>query len=273
MYSGCRSTPIPLFERSEKEVADRIRRKVKALRGVEDCKKVSLTFTRKKPRIQLLVTLEGNPSYEETHVICSTIDRQVRHTMPNARLAIGSETSSFKDDDEAVRKIVKRIAEEEPGSRGAQNIHLRGLNGKVGVDFLLLEADIQSARKVLSRSEIEVGQKLKAADSRVSEVVIHRESISEFVLGERSGHGTEARCYIEHVAKHFPSLSMLEPPVIRAIGDQLRVRIRVAPAARISPESANEVASKFGAAIKNGFQAITKVDIIQGTGDRALGVM
>lgn len=230
-------------------------------------------FTRKKLRIQLHVTLEGNPSYEETHVICSTIDRQVRRTVPNADVAIDSETSALKQNVEALWKIVKRIAEGEPGSRGAQNIHVNEVNGKVGVDFLLLESDKQTARKLLSRSETEVGKKLKAADSHISEVVIHRESISELVLSETSAHGTEARCYIEHVAKHFPSLGLLAPPVIRAIGDQLHVRIRVVPAATIGPGGANEVASKFRAAIKNGYHAITKVDIIEGTGDRALGMM
>lgn len=249
-------------------MAHRIRRKVEALRGVEECHDVSMSFTRKKPRIQLHVTLEGNPSYEETHVICSTIDRQVRRTVPNARVAIGSETSALKTNDEALWKIVKQIAEGEPGSRGAQNIHLNGVNGKVGVDFLLLEADTQTARKLLSPNETEVGQKLKAADSRISEVVIHRESISNLVLDEKSGHGTEARCYIEHVAKHFPSLRLLDPPVIRAIGDQLHVRIRVAHATMIGPEGADEVA-KFGTAVKNGYHAITKVDIIEGTGHRA----
>jgi divalent metal cation (Fe/Co/Zn/Cd) transporter len=205
--------------------------------------------------------LKGNPDYEETHVICSRIDRQVRHVVPNVRVAIRSQTSALKDNDEAVWKVVKRIAEGEPGSRGAQNIHLNEVNGKVGVDFLLLEAGTQTARKPSSCAQIEVSKKLKAADSRISEVVIHGGSTSELSMNEWSGHGVEARCYVEHVAKHFPSLTLLSSPVIRPIGNQLHVRIRVVPAPTISQEGANEITPKLKAAIKNGYQAITKVDI------------
>jgi hypothetical protein len=229
---------------------------VKALKEVGDCSEVSMDFSTKKPRIQLRVTLNGNPGYEEAHAICSTIDRRVRHIVPNARVAIGSEASALKENEKTIWKIVKRIAETEPGSRGAQNIHLNQVNGKVGVDFLLLEADAQTAR-----TEIEVANKLKTADSRISEVVIHRESVSRLTLDERSGHGTEARCYIEDVAKHFPSLRLINV-VIRAIGDHLHVRIRVAPELTMSQERLNEAASQLGAAIKNGYHAITKVDTL-----------
>ena len=196
-------------------------------------------------------------------MVSSRIDRQVRHIVPNARVAIGSKTGEFKDRGDVVRKLVKQIAEGEPGSRGAQNIHLHGVNGNVGVDFLLLE-DPQTAPMNLSRTETEVGQRLKAADSRISEVVIHRESVSGLTLGEWSGHGVEARCYVEHIVKHFSSLRLLDPPVIRVIGDQLRVRIRVVPTATTGTEGANMTASKLRAAIKNGYDAITKVEIIEG---------
>ena len=265
--------PIPVFERSEKEIAQLIRRRVKSLRGVEDCSGVSMGFTRKKLRTELHVTLKGNPGYEETHAICSTIDRQVRHTVPNARVATCSRTSALEESDQAFWHIVKGIADGEPGSRGALNIHLIEVNGKVGVDLLLLEAETQAARKPSSRTEMEIAQKLKAADSRISEVVIHRESVAGLVVGEWSGHGVEARCYVEHVAKHFPSIRLFDSPVIRTIGDRLHVRIRIVPISTIGQEGTSEVASKLTAAIKNGYHAITKVDIIEGHKDSASGMM
>jgi hypothetical protein len=264
--------PIPLFERSEREIANRIKRRVKTLRGVVDCNKVSMGIIREKRRIQLHVTLKENLDYEETHVICSTIDRQVRHMVPSARVTIRSETSGLKDNGQAVWKIVKGIVDAQPGSRGAQNIHLNRLNGKIGVDLVLLGAGTQAAPS-LPRAEIEVEKKLKAADSRISEVVIHRESLSELVLDERSGHGTETRCYIEHVANRFPNLRLLSPPVIQIVSGQLYVRIRVVLTASISKEGRNEIGSELRAAIKNGYQAITKVSIIEEHGDRALSVI
>jgi hypothetical protein len=265
--------PIPLYERSERENARRIRRKVKALRGVVDCNEISMSFTREKPRIQLHVTLKEHSGYEETHAICSAIDRQVRHMAPGAHVTIRSETSGLKDNGEAVLKIVKGILEGQPGSRGAQNIHLIALDGKIGVDLILLWTYTRAAPSRSCAAEMEVTKKLKAADPRISEVVIHKESLSELVLAERSGHGTEARCYIEHVANRFPDLRLLGPPVIRIIGDQLHVRIRVVPSASIGQERRNEISSKLSAAIKNGYHAITKVVIIGGPGDGALGVM
>jgi len=255
--------PIPLFERSGREVADRIRRSVKALSGVVDCNQVSMGFIREKPPIQLHVTLRENLGYEETHVTCSMIDRRIRHMVPDSRVTIRSETIGLNDNGDAILKIVKGIVEGEPGSRGAQNIHLIGLNGKIGVDLVLLEAGTRATPSHPSRAEIEVGKKLKAADSRISEVVIHRVSPHELVVDERSGHGTEARSYIEHVVNRFPTLRLLSPPVIRRVGNQLHVRIRVVPSASIGQEGRNEIGSKLMAAIKKGYQAITKVEMIE----------
>ena len=254
--------PIPLFERSQSQIANRISRKVKTLRGVADSE-VSMGLAREKPRIQLHVNLKENPGYEETHVICSIIDRQVRYMVPDARVDIRSETSELKDNAEPVWKTVKGIVEGEPGSRGAHNIHLNILNRGIGVDSVLLKASTQAAPGRSSSPEIEVGKKIKAADPRISEVVIHPVPLPAFILGERLGHGTEARCYIEHVTKSFPSLKLLGPPVIRTIGDQLYVRIRVAPMSSIGQEEVGEIGSKLKAAIKTGYQAITRVDIIE----------
>src|ERR1700758_383825 len=102
--------PIPVVERSEREVANKIRRKVRSLAGVAECREVTMGFTRKKPNIHSHVLLRGNPSFEQTHPICSMIDREVRILVPNARVVIHSEPDAAGDTSD-IWKIVKRIAD------------------------------------------------------------------------------------------------------------------------------------------------------------------
>ena len=129
--------PIPLVERSESYIANRIRIRVGSLSDVAACAEVSIGYTRKKPSIHLEVKLRGNPTSEETHRVCSMIEDRVRYLVPNSHVDINSQSVGI-DDLGLVWSVVRELAEEEPGSRGAQNIHLSGVGGGLGVDCLLV---------------------------------------------------------------------------------------------------------------------------------------
>jgi hypothetical protein len=257
--------PIPLLERSDREMAQKIRRKIQSLQEVADCKEVSVGFTRKKPSIHFHVLLRGNPSFEETHKICSRIDREVRHLVPNARVIIHSEPRGA-DKTKEVWKIVKRVADGEPGSRGVQNIHLRSMNGNLGVDFSLQVSTLMTGKKA-DELESRISQKLRAADSRISEVVVHQESVPYLVFSEQWGHGTEMRAYVEHVSKRFPEIVWLGPPIIRRMSDGLYLADRVAFTPGTSADRASQIRLELGAAIKSGYPGIARTEIIEEQGN------
>ncbi len=244
-----------------RETVRRIRRRVRALAGVKECVDVRMSFTRKKPHIHVHVLLDGDPDYDGIHRISATIDHEVRKVVPNARVTIRSDPAKGGGEAERIWELVKRIAEGEPGSRGAHNIHIQNLGGKLGVDFHLEVAagmSVAQAHDVATRIE----KKLKAANPTISEVVTHEETVSDVASNERSGHGTELRWYIEHVAKRFPEIKLASPPIVRQLGnDQLHVIIRAAFSPDLSMEKASQIASRFDAAIKQGFPAIVRVDI------------
>jgi Dimerisation domain of Zinc Transporter len=252
--------PIPLLERSDRELAHRIRRRVRELPEVADCNDIQVGFTRKKPNIHFHVLLKQNHTFEETHPICAGIEMEVRSLVPNARLVIHSKPSGT-DESKEVWKLVKSIAEAEPGSRGVQNIHLRGMDGKLGVD---LRFQVSSSRTGKPTQELEshLGIKLKTADPSISETIIHQESVPDLVLSEQSGQGAELTSYIEHVARRFPEVVGLGPPLVRKMTDGLHVIDRVAFMPGISDAKLAEVTSKFSDAIRSGYPAIASAEII-----------
>jgi divalent metal cation (Fe/Co/Zn/Cd) transporter len=220
-----------------------------------------MTFTRKKPHVHVRVLLKGDPAYDGIHKISATIDHEVRKVVPNARVSIRSGPSEGAGEAERIWELVKRTAEDEPGSRGVHSIHIQSLGGKLGVDFHLevgAGMSVGQAHEVAARIE----KKLKAANPTISEVVTHEETVSDLTSYERSGHGTELRWYIEHVTKRFPDIKLASPPIIRQLGDRhLHVIIRAAFKPDVSMEKASQIASRLDAAIKQGFPAIVRVDI------------
>jgi hypothetical protein len=262
--------PIPLVERSESYVSHRVKRRVRSLDEVADCTDISIGYTRKKPSIHLEVTLEGNPSYEKTHGICSTIEEAVRHVVPNSHIDIYSQSSEI-DDAGSTWKVAKEIAEGEPGSRGAQSIHLSKIDGGLGIDFLLVE-NARATGRHLGRTRADVEKKLKDAEARVQEVVMHSETLPELISSERSGFGTELRWMVEHVVGRFPELKLVRPPTVRKFGDQAGVTIRVAFAGSGGEEKAEESISNLEGAIRGVYPAITEIDIIESGAHRRFNV-
>jgi divalent metal cation (Fe/Co/Zn/Cd) transporter len=215
-----------------------------------------MSSTRKKPRIFLHVQLKGNPEYEAIHRICSTIEILVRSIVPNARIAIRSETAARGLDD--IWSTVKKIAEEESQSRGAHNIHVKTEGEKLGVDFVLQVSaglNAKQAHEVSSRVE----RRVMESHLKIGRVIIHEESVSELVSSELSGHGTEIKLYVEHVVARFPELQLIQKPVIRWVGESFYVSLAATSKPEISMQRINEVASQLESALKQGYASIQRV--------------
>ena len=253
--------PIPLVERSERETARTIKRRIASLDEVAECEEVTMGFTRKKPNIHFHVVLRGNPNFEDTHIICSKIDREVRKLVANARVVIHSEPAGTKDTTE-VWKLVKKIADSEPGSRGVQNIHLKKAGGNLGVD-IKLQVGERVAKDQADEIERRVVQKLRSADPRILEVVIHRDSVAHLVFSEQWGHGTELASYVEHLAKRFPELAWVGPLTSKRMTDGLHLVDRVAFRPGTTSETIARISSELGTALKNAYPEIVRAEIVE----------
>ncbi len=249
--------PIPLVEVSEKDAIRLIKNRVQAIDEVATLRSVTMGFTRKKPIIQLHVWLKGDPGYEQIHKVCSMIEMSVRHVVPNARVVTRSETGG--DDLDSIRSVVKKIAEAEPGSRGAQSVHMRILKEGVGVDFVLEVSTLLDVTQA-SNLEIQIAKKLKAAEPRISDVVIHRQTVAEMVSSEKDGYGTEVKWFIEHVAHRFPEIIQLRIDTIRVMGDDMSVTLRCNVARTANSGNVVEMTGRLGREIMDGYPAIKRVD-------------
>ena len=195
--------PLPLVERSEDEVARIIRKKVEGIKEVKGYHQLTVRMTGKRFYVDMHALLDSNLSFENAHRIASNIESEVRRAVPNARVTIHTEPVGSSQQD--LWKLVKEVSEGVPGSRGAHNIHIQEINGKLYVD-MHVEVSANTTVKQAHQVAEQIERQIKTADPDVLEVIVHMESASERVSRELTGVETELESYIEHVAKHFPKI-------------------------------------------------------------------
>jgi hypothetical protein len=256
--------PIPLVEVSESHATRKITQRVRRLGEVVECD-VSMSHTRKKPSLHLHVRLGGNPVYEEEHRICSAIESEVRSVVANARVSIRSEPAGTKDTGE-VWRVVQDVAEGQPGSRGVQSIHLRDAAGRLGVD-LAVQVSSQMTPSQARDLGTDLERKLREADPRISEVVVHQEPVSVLVGNERSRVGSEVGLYVEDVVRRFREAALVRPPAVRETGGGLHVALQVALALNAGDDRAREVASELADSIKRGNPTVAAVEVVRLQGE------
>jgi divalent metal cation (Fe/Co/Zn/Cd) transporter len=249
--------PIPFFERSQSELSRMIERKVRLIRNVQSVRRVRVDMTGKKPVVVVVVWIDSKSSYEDTHKVALKIENEVKDILPNSRVLIRTEPAG--SDRDHIWKLIKETAETVPGSRGAHNVHIRKVNGKLGVDFHL-EVSANLTIKQASRISEQIERKLKETDPNIAEVLIHEESVEDLVDSERSGAGTEIRWYIEHVKKRFPEIKEMGKPEIRRAGEKLYVVMKCRFNPDISLKEADEIIGRFEASVK---AAVPEVAMIQ----------
>lgn len=238
-----------------------IRKKVNDIKGVKACVQIQVGPLRKKPHVHLHVWVDKNLSYEELHNVASHIEREVRNVVPDARVAIRTEPRGTDYYD--LWKMVKDIASREPGSRGAHNIHVRELNGTIGLDFHL-EVSAGITVKKAHEIALQIEKKLKSANPKISEVIIHEESISDLVFSEKTATGTHIRSYIEHMIKQFPEITIIHKPrILKIKEDKLHIVIRCTFDPSLSIERAAELTSKLEKRIRAGDTRIDRIDITE----------
>jgi divalent metal cation (Fe/Co/Zn/Cd) transporter len=250
--------PLPLIERSEKEIADIIKKKVEEIKDVRGCHEVSVRMTGKRFYVEMHVLLDSNLRLEDAHRITIDIEREIDSILPNARVTV--HTEPFESGRKSIWKAIKEIAEGVPGSRGVHNIHIQKIDGKLLVD-LHLEVSANMTVKQAHDVSHQVERKIKAANLNVSEVTVHVESALEEISREMSGVEMELKPYIEDVAKRFPEIKLVHGIEIRRIGNSLHVVFRCHFDPNINMKKVHEISSKLESTIKRAYPNITRIDV------------
>jgi divalent metal cation (Fe/Co/Zn/Cd) transporter len=250
--------PIPLVERSEKEIARAIKKRVETLTDVKDCHHVTVRVTGKRCDVDLHVSVDINLKFEDVHRIASKVEREVRHILPKSRVTVQTDPQGHHRDD--IRTLVKEIADGVPGSRGVHNVHLQRIDEKVCLDFHL---EVSANMTVKHADEIskEIEKRLKAANPQISEITIHMESASDLISRELRGGGTEFKWFIEHAAKRFPEIKKVRGIRARRIGDRLHLALHCYFGPNLTMKQAHDASTKLENAIKAAYPMIDRIDI------------
>ena len=250
--------PLPLIERSEREIAEKIRKKVEAMKEVKGVRQPIVRVSGKRIDVVIPVLLDSNLGWEESHRISLNVEREVTKEFPEARVTI--HTEPLGDGSESLWKLVKDVAEGTPGSRGVHNIHIQRIDEKLYVD-LHLEVSANMTVKQAHDVAEQVEARIEAAVPSIAEVTVHIESASERVSRELAGVQTELDSYIEHVAERFPEIREVCRISIRRFGNATHLVLKCRFDQDLSIEKAHEIATKLEKEIRSDYPNITRIDI------------
>ena len=250
--------PLPLVERSETEIAQRVKRKIESIKEVKGYHQVSVHITGKRVYVEMHILLDGNMTFEETHRIASNIESEVRGVVRNARVTI--HTEPVGKGHENLWEQVKEIAEGMSGSRGVHNIHIQDIDGKLGVDLHLEVSGNMSLWQAHEISE-DLKKKIREANPEFSDITVHIESAAEMVQREQTGVETELESHIQHIAGGFPDIKRISGIQIRKVGDLLHLVLRCDFDPDVDMSYAHTITAKFEQEIKKAYPKITRIDI------------
>lgn len=254
---NCR-LPLPLVERSGKEISRAIVKRVKSIEKVKECRTPSIRMTGKRFSVVLPVSLDSNLGLEDTHRIAIDIERVVKSIVPNARIVI--HTEPYRSDLENTWGLVKEIAEGVPGTRGVHNIHIQRIDGKLYID---LHLEVSAGMTVKQAHDVaeQVEKKIKAANHNITDITVHMESALDRISRESTGADTELKWYIEHIAKRFTEIKGVSGVKVRKIGNNLHVVLRCRFEPNLSMKKAHDLSNKLEKTIKAAYPQIARIDI------------
>jgi divalent metal cation (Fe/Co/Zn/Cd) transporter len=245
-------------ERSEEEIAKIIRKRIEAIKDVRGYHQLSVHMTGKKFYVEMHVLLNRNLTLEDTHKIATNIERQVKSVVPDARVTI--HTEPIGGDRESIWRLVKKVAEGVPGSRGVHNIHIQKIDGKLSID-LHLEVSANMTVKQAHDVSGQVEKKIRAANPNISDITVHMESASDRISRELAGIETELQSSIEHIAEHFPEIKRVHGIKIRKVGDSLHVVLRCHFDPKIRMKDAHNTSNKLEEEIRSAYPNIARIDV------------
>ena len=249
---------IPLVGRSERDIIQAITKRVKAIKNVKECRQVNIHLTGKRSYVEMQLLLDSNTNLEDARKISLEIEREVEKILPDARVTIHTRPEGYEK--ENIWKFVKEAADSVPGSRGAHNIHIQKIGGKMYID-LHLEVSAEITVKQAHEVSEQVEKRIKSADPDVSEITVHMESASDLISRELMGVETELESFIEDAAKRFPEIKQVHDIKVRRIGNSLHVVLNCHFDPDTTMKKAHEISSRLENAIKDTYPDVKRIDI------------
>jgi len=251
--------PLPLVERSPKEIVQLLRSKVEEVPAVRGIHNIEVRMTGKRLDITAHVLLDSTLEFEDVHRIVFEIEREIRkHVQRSARITVQTEPAGHTHHKMAVR--VAQIAEKVPGSRDVHNVHLQKITGKWAVD-LRVEVSANMTVKQAHNVSAQIEHELRTAIPDLGEVTIHLESASELIASELEGRGSELKWFVTHAAKRFPEIKSVHALRIRKTGDTYSLTLRCKFDSGMTIKLAHEITLKFATAVKNAYPNVDRIDI------------
>jgi divalent metal cation (Fe/Co/Zn/Cd) transporter len=250
--------PLPIVDRSSQEIEQRIRRKVEGIKEVKGIRHVTVRLSAKRLDVDVHVYLDSDLTTENTHRIALDIEKEVRAQYPNARISV--DTEPFRSKGESIWNSVKDAAEGTPGSRGAHNIHVQTVEGKLYVD-MHLEVSANMTVKQAHDVADDVQDKIRALNPDISGVTVHIESASERISRELTGVEAELESFIEDAATKFPEIKSVKDVRIRRFDDTVHIVISCKFNPNLTIKKAHEVSSELERNIKKAYPKIERIDV------------
>jgi divalent metal cation (Fe/Co/Zn/Cd) transporter len=249
---------LPTGDRSSKQIEQNIRKKVEAVNAVKGIRHVTIRSSAKRLDIDVHVYLAQDVDPEEVHQVAFEIEKVVRTEHPNARISV--DTEPFVSEGESIWNSVKDAAEGAPGSRGAHNIHIQTVDGKLCVD---LHLEVSANMTVGQAHEVadNVQKKISALSPNISGVTVHIETASERISKELIGTETELESFIEDTAKKFSEIKRVKEVSIRRFGEALHLVLSCQFDPTLTIGKAHEITKLFEAAIRKAYPNIERIDI------------
>ena len=251
--------PLPLVERSEKEIGSAIKKRVERLRDIRNCHQVTVRTIGRRFDVAMHVSLDSNLKFETVHKIASNVEREVKKILPNARVTVHTEPVGGNKHD--ISKLVRDVAERAPGSRGVHNIHVQEIDGQTFLDFHLeVAADIsvKEAHEIADQVE----RDLKKENSKIAGITVHTESASDIMSKESIQITSDIEPYIVDTAKGFPEIKGVQGITIRRTGAGLHIAIEKCYfKPDIAMEQAHAICNKLEKAIRTAYPNVDRIDI------------
>jgi divalent metal cation (Fe/Co/Zn/Cd) transporter len=247
-----------LIERSEEEIARAIMKRVKNIGEVRECRQPSVRLIGKRIRVELSISLDRNLEFYSTHQIGLKIERAVKTILPNARVII--RTEPYQSNLEKTWNLIRKIAEDVPGTRGVTDIHLQKADGNLTAD-LALEVSANMTVKQAQKVALDVEKRIRAIDPTISEVNVHTETALERISREATGADSELKWYLAHVTRRFPGIKSVQTVRVRKIGSNLQVLVRCQFDPSLSVGKAAEFSNKLEKTIRDAYPEVKRIII------------
>ncbi len=251
---------LPLVERSEKDIAKRIKARVEALKAVRGCHDIDVRMTGRRYAVTMHVLLDSDLSFDEVHQIASEVEEVTKKIIPDSTVTV--HTEPFKGAGGNLWETVKEIADRVPGTRGVHDVHIQQIDGKTCIDMHLEVSDNISIRDAHSIAD-KIEAKLRRSVKNIGDISVHMEPVSELVSKEMADTPLELSSMIEDMAESFPEIKEAQVVSIRSIAGNQHLVMKCYFDPNMSINKAHDIVSKLEIKIKNRFPRMERVDIHQ----------